>query len=402
MPKEEKIRILVCEPHKKPYTKVIDNNYKAMQAVVGGYIESTYPFEDNVIVFCNEEGKITGLDLNRGLRQDGKLYDIIAGTFFVCGDEWETGESISLTDEQIKKYSEIFKYPEIFAWVGDEIIGTPDRSVDKIEAYDREGVFTTEPPTTDKKIRFIDSNYKDLFYLTSGKEIAITDRKTGAYSTYPCKYIDSHHTKIGYNVYHICEFAEKYENNYIVEPVEPELMIYRVTLFNFDSSIPIGAYHCKALNDTQVKTYFEEMRICDKVEVNKSFEMTEEMLTERGFEVIDCTMTNEKIIEEVKADEKKFEDDFFANLSNRDSITNEEIENNLTFAVCRMTIAKALTNYADHFNLKTLYKEYGSDIVSNIAYDLYKSQTSEKADNMIDLICDAQDKIEKKSKEKSL
>ena len=38
-----------------------------------------------------------------------------------------------------------------------------------------------------------------------------------------CRYIDDYHTKIGLNIYHICEFAELCEKNgHTVEPAEKE------------------------------------------------------------------------------------------------------------------------------------------------------------------------------------
>lgn len=63
-----------------------------------------------------------------------------------------------------------------------------------------------------KKIRFIDSQYKDLFTVQDDANI-IVSTKDGEKLTLPCRYIDEYHTKIGSNVYHICEFAEHMERN---------------------------------------------------------------------------------------------------------------------------------------------------------------------------------------------
>ena len=36
-------------------------------------------------VRCNEEGKLVGLPFNRALRdEEGRVYDIVVGTFFLC------------------------------------------------------------------------------------------------------------------------------------------------------------------------------------------------------------------------------------------------------------------------------------------------------------------------------
>ena len=45
-------------------------------------IEVVYPFEDNVGLIVNEEGKINGLPLNRALRDEkGEIYDVIADVY---------------------------------------------------------------------------------------------------------------------------------------------------------------------------------------------------------------------------------------------------------------------------------------------------------------------------------
>lgn len=63
-----------------------------------------------------------------------------------------------------------------------------------------------------KEIRFIDSHYNELFRIKDGESITVTF-KDGSNSDRECKYIDDYHAKIGYNVYHICEFAELIEKS---------------------------------------------------------------------------------------------------------------------------------------------------------------------------------------------
>ena len=72
-----------------------------------------------------------------------------------------------------------------------------------------------------KDIRFIDSHYKDLFRIPDGGTIRITF-SNGEKADRTCTYIDDYHVKVGNNVFHICEFAERMEQNgNKVEPVEP-------------------------------------------------------------------------------------------------------------------------------------------------------------------------------------
>lgn len=61
-----------------------------------------------------------------------------------------------------------------------------------------------------KEIRFIDSRYNDLFRIKDGESITVKF-SDGSMSDRKCTYIDDYHTKIGYNVFHICEFAELME-----------------------------------------------------------------------------------------------------------------------------------------------------------------------------------------------
>ena len=99
-------RMLVIEPHKEPYEMVIPEGLEPLQQAVGGWIECTYPFDDNTYVIGNEEAKLIGLEGNR--RINGQIY---AGTILIAGDDGESG-TMDLTDEQIQHYTEMFKTPE--------------------------------------------------------------------------------------------------------------------------------------------------------------------------------------------------------------------------------------------------------------------------------------------------
>ena len=111
------MEVLVVKPNERPQMTTIDGDLKSMQAVVGGSIEAAYYFDDPVVLVCNEEGKLNGMLLNRAIRdKDGQPFEIIAGTFFICG----LGEDdfISLPKELQKKYEDKFKQPETFLRTG--------------------------------------------------------------------------------------------------------------------------------------------------------------------------------------------------------------------------------------------------------------------------------------------
>lgn len=100
----DKIKCLLVEPYELPKEIIIDNTLEAKQKIVGGDIECVYlQNNDDVVLICNEEGKINGMKLNREIG-----YDIIAGPFLVVGDDYENGEFKSLTSNQLLKYKMYF------------------------------------------------------------------------------------------------------------------------------------------------------------------------------------------------------------------------------------------------------------------------------------------------------
>lgn len=115
------MNVLMVEPGKVPYETEIGSDLASLQAAVGGDIQAVYPYEEPVALICNEEGKLTGLPLNRALRdEDGEIYDIVAGKFFLVG----LGED-SFTDiapEHAAKFAELFRHPEEFARLAGKII----------------------------------------------------------------------------------------------------------------------------------------------------------------------------------------------------------------------------------------------------------------------------------------
>ena len=99
-----KIKGLCVDENKLPEVVEIPNNLKSLQELVGGYIEYCYmPNHEDVVLICNEEGKINGMGPNRDIG-----HDIIFGPFFIVGDNPDIGENLSLTEEQISKWSKAF------------------------------------------------------------------------------------------------------------------------------------------------------------------------------------------------------------------------------------------------------------------------------------------------------
>lgn len=123
-PATDTITVLLVEPDRHPRAIEISTELEDLQKAVGGFIEVTYPFEDNVGLIMNEEGKLERLPLNRALRNgDGQITDIVAGSFLVAG---LTEDSFrSLTAEQMAKYEDHFHSPEVFIKMGKGIMAMP-------------------------------------------------------------------------------------------------------------------------------------------------------------------------------------------------------------------------------------------------------------------------------------
>ena len=120
----EKISVLVVEPEKKPYAKEVSSELSSLQHEVGGYIQAVYPYDEPVAIICDEEAKLKGSELNRVLRdEDGKIYDVIAGTFLIVG----LGEDdfTSLTPEHMKQFKEKFDTPEMFMRINGKLVVLP-------------------------------------------------------------------------------------------------------------------------------------------------------------------------------------------------------------------------------------------------------------------------------------
>lgn len=120
-------QILVIEPERRPEAREINGSLKSMQDIVGGLIQTIPLIGDlDTVLVCNDEGKLLNLPANRGLRdENGQLYDIVCGTFFICGAPADCNHFISLTPEQIERYLERFYTPEMFWSVDGHIICLP-------------------------------------------------------------------------------------------------------------------------------------------------------------------------------------------------------------------------------------------------------------------------------------
>lgn len=95
--------------------KDINNTLEALQEIVEGYIEipflSEVFFKNEIDIIINEEGKfIEGLNPEIAIvrKKDNQIADIVYGNCIFASHD-EQGETVSLSDEQIKIITEELK-----------------------------------------------------------------------------------------------------------------------------------------------------------------------------------------------------------------------------------------------------------------------------------------------------
>ena len=86
------MKAIIKEVGKSPRVEEINNDLETLKSLVGGYIE-VVRMEENILLICNEEGKLNGLPPNFSTG-----YDFIVGTaVFVSFDGKEDFTSLSDT-----------------------------------------------------------------------------------------------------------------------------------------------------------------------------------------------------------------------------------------------------------------------------------------------------------------
>lgn len=89
------MKVIIKEVGESPRIEEIENTLQALQKLVGGYIE-TVTLHNDVVLICNEEGKLQGLPQNFGIGGD-----VIVGTAVFVSHNRE-GDFIDLNDWQVE------------------------------------------------------------------------------------------------------------------------------------------------------------------------------------------------------------------------------------------------------------------------------------------------------------
>ena len=108
-----KIKAILVKPYQRARIVNIEHTLKNFQDIVGGLIQVLYPWEDQVAIIADEEGKLKHYPLNRLLEdEDGEPYDVVVGTFLIVGLTYT--DFSSLSDDLAEKYLRKFREPEDF------------------------------------------------------------------------------------------------------------------------------------------------------------------------------------------------------------------------------------------------------------------------------------------------
>lgn len=101
------MKIIVVRCNENPVLRNVPHSLAIFQQIVGGKIEVVEPFPDNVVLVCDESGRINGKPINRVI--DDSMD--ICGDFFLCG---HNGEGLSdFPEDLIEWYMARFKLPSL-------------------------------------------------------------------------------------------------------------------------------------------------------------------------------------------------------------------------------------------------------------------------------------------------
>lgn len=119
-----KMDALLVKPNMYPQPVQVGCELEDLQDIVGGDIEAVSPFNEPVALIMDENGKMSGKEWNRALRDEhGKIYDIVAGDFLVVGLGEE--DFCSLSPDMMRRFEEHFHQPETFVRMGRSVMALP-------------------------------------------------------------------------------------------------------------------------------------------------------------------------------------------------------------------------------------------------------------------------------------
>ena len=98
---ELRMKILIIEPNKQPYTEKIWNDLESLRKKIGQEIEVIE--YNKVLIVYNARGLADNIPVNRYIDELA-----IRGTFVITGNNTKELDFESLKEEEIEKYTEMF------------------------------------------------------------------------------------------------------------------------------------------------------------------------------------------------------------------------------------------------------------------------------------------------------
>lgn len=112
------IKCIKVQVDEYPKVAFIEDSLVSLQREVGGLISTFYPFNDPVLILCNDEGKINGQCWpNRKVYDDnGRLIDTIWGDFLVI--QYDADKFVNMSDKYVNQYIDYFSNIRTFVTEG--------------------------------------------------------------------------------------------------------------------------------------------------------------------------------------------------------------------------------------------------------------------------------------------
>ena len=104
------IRVVTKLPNEEAKAVEIKNDYRTISDFCKGMIDMVdHPKDQHISIICNDEFLFNGMEPNIVAPE---REEVLCGPLIFCGYDPETGDSISLTEEQVDKYTAMFAEPE--------------------------------------------------------------------------------------------------------------------------------------------------------------------------------------------------------------------------------------------------------------------------------------------------
>lgn len=97
------MKILIIEQDKEPYTDKIWNDLESLRKIIGNNNIDVIEYDKDTLFIYNADALSDNLPINRYI--DGLA---IRGTLIIAGNNQKELDFMSLTEEQIEEYTQIF------------------------------------------------------------------------------------------------------------------------------------------------------------------------------------------------------------------------------------------------------------------------------------------------------